>query len=314
MIAEYRTCPVSGRTVIIAPQRASRPVALEHFAPHHRHRDDSTDCPFCPGNEHLTPEAVHTIPGRDGWDLRVVPNKFPATGGDAIGEHEVVIECRRHLADPLELSGRQLAAVFMAYRERMKALLADPRIRSVSAFKNVGAEAGASLPHNHSQLIATPFVPDAMLAELHNSESYHASTGRNVFADMLDDSERLVASVPGFRALCPYAPRFAYEVWIVPERHSSRFETIRDAECRSLARLLKKLLAAQDRLLHRPAYNWLVHSAPAEVPHFRWHLEILPRTERAAGFEWGTGIFINSVPPEAAASQLRARLPHRHDA
>jgi UDPglucose--hexose-1-phosphate uridylyltransferase len=258
MTPEYRTCPVSGRTVILAPDRAARPVALEHFVPHRREELERVFCPFCPGNEWDTPGEVFAIADENGWQLRVVPNKFPAVerragsvnppcehhGGltpparPAFGFHEVVIECREHLADPTQLSDAQFANIFIAYRERMKAMRTDAAIQCVSAFKNVGAEAGASLPHLHSQLLATPFVPEVLLAELNGAKRYYDSTNRNLFIDMINDAERIVYQNDIYIVLCPFAPRFEYEMWVFPIKPQPCFEMIYDAECLELAKVL----------------------------------------------------------------------------
>lgn len=297
MSPEYRTCPISGRAVIIAPERAARPVTLEHFAPHHRESNSREPCPFCPGKESETPATI--FQRGEPWQLRVVANKFPAA---RLG-HEVLIECREHFADPTDLSPDQLAAVFMVYRQRMIALESDPSIRFVSVFKNVGAEAGASLPHLHSQILAMPFVPEVLRSELTVTRSNPVA-----FETMLATQELRVAQSEHFAAVCPYAPRFAFETWLMPLRPCSRYESITDSECTDLARLLHRVLQGLDDVLDSAAYNWLIHTAPEGEPWFRWHLELLPRTDRAAGFEWATGVFINATPPELAARKLQEAI------
>lgn len=297
MSPEYRVCPISGRSVIIAPQRAARPVTLPHFAPHHRETINHEPCPFCPGNESETPATIFQM--GEPWQLRVVANKFPA----ARQGHEVLIECREHFADPTELSDAQLAAVFGVYRQRMIALQSDPSVRFVSVFKNVGAEAGASLPHLHSQILAMPFVPEVLRTELAVTRSNAAA-----FETMLAAKDLRVAQSEHFAAVCPDAPRFAYETWLMPLRPCSRYEMITDSECADLAWLMRRVLRGLDEVLESAAYNWLIHTAPEGEPWYRWHLELLPRTDRAAGFEWATGVFINTTPPELAASHLQAAM------
>jgi UDPglucose--hexose-1-phosphate uridylyltransferase len=335
---EYRRCPVSGRWVIIAPVRSQRPLSLDHARPHHRERHESDPCPFCEGAEHDTPHESYAVrrpgtePNGPGWSLRVVPNKYPAVNpsGDApdlspdgslfesvpgVGAHELVIECARHEANPVKLTDDEFAAVLAAYRHRLVALATDPRWAYATVFKNVGAEAGASLAHVHSQIVATPVVPDAVRLELDTSADYHRVRGRCVFCDVIREETsngvRVVAEGGGFVALAPFAPRFAYEVWVLPTAHDSRYESLTDAGLRELARLLKRVLGAVDKVLARPAYNYFLHTAPlraGELPHYHWHVEIVPRTARAAGFEWGSGCFINAVPPERAAASLREAL------
>ncbi|OWK44298.1 galactose-1-phosphate uridylyltransferase [Fimbriiglobus ruber] len=333
-LPEYRRDPVSGRWVVIAPERSARPMTLAHAEPHHRDADGRAECPFCEGMEHDTPHETYalrapdTVPDGPGWRLRVVPNKFPAVRPIAevvaksrdtffearpgFGRHEVVIECARHVSDPVALSDDEFRDVLLAYRDRVAALSSDPRCEYVTVFKNVGAEAGASLAHLHSQIVATPMVPDAVVAELAGANAYYTREGRCVFCDIiardLADGRRVVAESTHFIALAPFAPRFAYETWVLPKEHDSRYETLTDIRAGELAGLMRRVLAGLDRVLRSPAYNYYLHTGPARsaaLPHYHWHIEIAPRTARAAGFEWGSGWFINAVPPERAAEELR---------
>ncbi|MBX9582653.1 MAG: DUF4921 family protein [Gemmataceae bacterium] len=359
---EFRRDPVTGRWVVVAPERAARPMALRGAEPRHRPDRERKPCPFCPGQEHDTPHEVYalrdpgTAPDGPGWRLRVVPNKFPVAraqdpsprppppGGEgekehgrcsapppfpgegaggrglfrtspASGRHEVVVETADHLADPAALSDGRLAEVFVAYRERLVALAADPALTYAAVFKNVGAEAGASLGHTHSQILATPLVPDLVRRELAGSAEYHAANGRCVFCDIvaheLADRSRVVAETPGFVAVTAFAGRFAYEVWVLPKHHTSRYEAITDDAAGELAALMRRVAGAMDAVLAEPAYNWYLHTAPlraGDLPHYHWHWEILPRTSRPAGLEWGSGCFVSAVPPERAAAELRASM------
>jgi UDPglucose--hexose-1-phosphate uridylyltransferase len=243
-----------------------------------------------------------------------------------------VIESATHVTNPTHLSDEHFAAVLIAWRERIRNFAADDRLAHVTPFKNVGAEAGASLAHVHSQLIALPFVPDVVREELAGAEAYHRATSRCVFCDLTSEQttesealaragrspslalraqDRVVWSEKGFVAVCPFAPRFGYETWVLPTDHASHFETIADADALALARTLKRTLAAIDAVMSEPAYNLYLHTAPfrsTPLPHYHWHVEIIPRTARAAGFEWGSGVFINAVPPEQAAARLRSVL------
>jgi UDPglucose--hexose-1-phosphate uridylyltransferase len=228
----------------------------------------------------------------------------------------VLIDCPEHVDNPALLSDEQFRDVFRAYRERMKSLAADPRLAYVSVFKNVGAEAGASLGHTHSQIIATPVVPELIRSELSGAESHFAATGRCVFCELVEhelaDGSRLVARSENFAAVTAFAPRFAYEMWVLPLRHEARYESITDAAAAELARLLKRTLRALDAVLHSPAYNWFLHTTPLHVgesAHYHWHLEVMPRTSRPAGLEWGFGCQITTAAPEAAAAELRSALP-----
>jgi UDPglucose--hexose-1-phosphate uridylyltransferase len=323
--------------VVVATERSRRPVNLPWHEPHHRSNGDRAKCPFCPGREGQTPNEVlalrdpGTPPDGPGWRLRVVPNKFPAVKPDAgapphghgglfatlpaVGRHEVVVECPEHESNPTRLSDEQFRDVLLAYRDRLLALAEDRALKYATVFKNVGAEAGASLGHTHSQIVATPVVPVLIELELAGAHEHHAKHGRCVFCDVLDaerkDGRRLVAETGRFAAVAAFAPRFAYEVWVLPKGHTSRYETLTADAAAELTGLMKRVLTAQDRVLEEPAYNWFLHTAPlrsGELPHYHWHVEVMPRTSRPAGFEWGAGCFITTVTPERAAAELRAAL------
>lgn len=335
LLPEFRRDPVSGWWVIAAPERSLRPLSLEGSAPRHRADDDLAACPFCAGREHLTPNETFAIrepgtsPNSAGWRLRVVPNMYPAVrpvepaasrGGlfqcvAAVGRHEVVIEAPEHVANPALLSDDQFRDIFIAYRERLLAHAADPALHHAAIFKNVGAEAGASLGHCHSQIIALPLVPEQIERELRNTANYFADTGRCVFCDLVKEERatgvRIVAETPNFLAIAAYAGRFNHETWLLPKDHASRFESLTDDLAAELAGSMKRLVRALDRVLGEPAYNWYLHAAPLrspELPHYHWHFEIIPRTARPAGFEWGSGCFLTSVPAEAAAAALAAAV------
>ena len=328
---EYRTCPLTGRKVVVAPERAARPMTLDHAAPHSRHSRDADgrpECPFCEGMEHDTPHEVYavrppgSVPDGPGWTLRVVPNKFPAVkptlepaGGlrsPGFGVHELVLETARHTTSPTEFTTAEFTAVLASYRDRLNALHATPGVESVTVFKNVGAEAGASLAHSHSQVVGLPFVPGELSTELFFAADYHARTGATLLLDRLaaDRAEgRLIAETPHFAAVAAFAPRFAYESVVVPKAAQAYFPEAGHFD--ELGTLMRRVLAALDAVLHKPAYNWFLHTAPARrnAPGFVWHFEVLPRTARLAGFEWATGCAISTTLPEVAAADLRGALP-----
>jgi UDPglucose--hexose-1-phosphate uridylyltransferase len=263
-----------------------------------------------------------------GWSLRVVPNKFPALRieGDlepsgeglydrmnGVGAHEVVIETPRHDASLAGLSVDAVTDVLLAYRERMVDLKKDPRFAYVLVFKNHGEAAGASLEHPHSQLIATPIIPIMVSEELAGSAQYYDLKERCVWCDMVRQERRgrgrLVLESPEFVALAPFAPRFPFETWILPTRHRAAFEESTEEELRGVAETLGEVLRRMDQVLGEPPFNFMLHTAPfreAQLESFHWHLEVIPKLTRVAGFEWGSGFFINPVPPEAAAEALRA--------
>lgn len=331
--SEYRRDPITGRWVIIAPVRSRRPLGLASTKPHPRRDAERDSCPFCEGREDLSPPETlaYRSPGsaanEPGWSLRVVPNKYPAVSESlreangsrsrpAFGRHEVVVECPFHETNPARFSIPRLASIFTAYRDRMLDYAADQRIAYVSAFKNVGAEAGASLAHSHSQLLALPLVPDEVQSELEGVRRGFADHGHCLYCDMIErelqERTRVVAVSAGFVVLAPYASRFAYELWILPRDHESQYESLTDAAAADLAGVIKPLLGKLDMVLSSPAYNWYIRTGPARagaMPHYHWQLQLFPRTTRVAGFEWATGCFINAVPPERAAAELREAEP-----
>jgi UDPglucose--hexose-1-phosphate uridylyltransferase len=214
------------------------------------------------------------------------------------------------------LSDEQFAAVFRAYRDRILVLANDGRLAYASIFKNVGAEAGASLGHTHSQIVAAPVVPELVETELASGREFLNRTRRCVFCDLivreLASGVRVVVKSENFLVVTAFAPRFAYELWVLPTAHASRFESITNDRTLELARVMKRALTALDRAQAEPAYNWCLHTAPLRSPeldHYHWHIEVLPRTARPAGLEWGYGCFITTVAPERAAAELRAALP-----
>lgn len=332
---EFRRDPVTGRWVVVAPERSLRPLTLQDAQPHGRVTNGRATCPFCPGREYETPNEVLAYRAPDsprdgpGWWLRVVPNKFPAvkpeasdeprkTGGlfdrfPGVGRHEVVIETPDHLVNPALIPDAQLRDVFLAYRDRLNAMAADPNLHYASVFKNVGAESGASVGHCHSQIVATPLIPDLIGRELRGADGYYSQHHRCVFCEVLRqelaDRTRVVAETERFVAVTAFAGRFAYETWVLPKRHESRYESITNAAADEFAGLMKRVLRAIDAVLGGPAYNWFLHTSPlrsADLPYYHWHFEIIPRTSRPAGFEWGAGCFINAVAPEQAAADLRS--------
>jgi UDPglucose--hexose-1-phosphate uridylyltransferase len=286
--------------------------------------------------EHLTPPEVlsYRTPGtyanQPGWRVRGVPNKFPALRieGDAgrrgdglydlmngIGAHEVMIDSPDHDHGMADLAPAQIEEVLWAYRDRVLDLQRDERFRYVIIFKNHGADAGASLEHPHSQLIALPILPLSVQAELRGASDYYRLKERCIFCDIVfqesADRKRLVFENAGFIVACPFAARFPFELWIVPKTHGSHFEHATVSEYRDLAHAIRAALGALKTALQDPPFNYIIHSAPIGEPrskHYHWHMEITPALTKVAGFEVGTGFYINPVPPESAAANLREVL------
>ncbi len=224
----------------------------------------------------------------------------------------MIIESPRHLRSTTELGDEDLRDVLWIYRERLLDLKKDSRLVYGMVFKNVGAAAGASLEHTHSQLIVTPIVPINVAEEINGSHEFYRYRGRCVFCDMIEQEltfeKRIVFDSPGFVAFCPFAARFPFETWIVPTTHASHYETLSRSGSDELARVIKRVLQKIEVALDRPAYNYIIHTAPFDtqaLEHYHWHIEIIPRVTKTAGFEWGTGFYINPVPPEEAATFMR---------
>ena len=333
---ELRKDPVVGRWVIIATERGKRPTDF-HPDPV---ADDTGFCPFCEGNEDKTPPEIlayrsdHQPANGPGWELRVVPNKFPALRiegemGKAgvgmydkmngIGAHEVIIETPDHLKKFHMHTTESLAKVFQAYKSRLLDLNNDKRFKYILIFKNEGRQAGASLSHPHSQLIATPITPKRVREELEGAKDYYNYKDRCVFCDIireeLSQGFRVIYENDGFLGFCPFASRFPFEIWILPKRHSPDFHTLGNDEMMLLSEtfiaVMKKLAGA----LNRPQYNFVLHTGPVRWPRmgywvtldldYHWHIEIMPKLTHVAGFEWGTGFYINPTIPEEAAEFLR---------
>ncbi|MBI5709486.1 MAG: galactose-1-phosphate uridylyltransferase [Candidatus Eisenbacteria bacterium] len=329
---ELRKDPVVGRWVIISTDRSRRPT---NFTPVRVEKTGSF-CPFCPGHEDKTPPEVYVSrpggggPNSAGWKVRVVPNKFPALQIEGaldrrgeglydkmngVGAHEVVIEGPGHDQDLADLPVEHVVEVLKAYRERMVDLHRDRRFRYVLIFKNHGAGAGATLEHTHTQLIATPIIPKILQEELDGARRYYELKERCVFCDIVQqdtadhNGRRVVTMNDRFVTIEPFAPRFPFETWILPRRHDSSFQVVADEEeFHDLAAILKDTFQRLNRALDKPPFNFVIHTAPVaegDLEYYHWHLEIMPKLTRVAGFEIGSGFYINPTPPEDAAQYLR---------
>jgi len=339
---ELRKDPISDRWVVVSTERGRRPTDFGSSSVASE-AGETKFCPFCEGNESKTPGEITgwrkaaTTPNTPGWDVRVIPNKFPAliiegevnrTGMgifdmmSGIGAHEVIIETPQHNLNIPDLPDEQVEKILWAYKQRILDLEKDKRFRYILVFKNYGTAAGASLSHPHSQLIATPITPRYVKLELSGCRSYFQEKERCIFCDMirqeLGSGERLVYENEYFVVFAPFASRFPFEVWLLPRRHEYGFQELPDEERIQLARCLKDILMRLKKTLNDPAYNYVLHTAPNPVPRagkpdywgtiqydFHWHIEIIPRLTKMAGFEWGSGLYINPTAPEEAAKYLR---------
>lgn len=328
---ELRKDPVIGRWVIIATERALHP---SNFKTDKEDRlTDLSKCPFEPGNEASTPPEIlsyrkaESRSNEPGWWVRVVPNKVPALKVEGtmdkrgegmydmmngIGAHEIVIETPNHDEEMGLMPEVQINEVLWAWRDRIIDLARDTRFKYVMVFKNKGARAGASVQHPHSQIIALPIVPLRVQEELTGALQYYEYKDRCVFCDLiqqeLSDRKRVVEDGERFISVVPFAQRFPFEMWILPKQHESDYARTTRNDFLELAGLLKRTLQRLRGVLDDPPFNLVLHTAPLNMeslPHYHWHIEIMPRVTRTAGFEWGTGFYINPTIPEETAQFLR---------
>jgi len=329
-MSEIRQNPATKEWVIIATERVNRP---EDFVDNKEKRvvpDYIEDCPFCPGNEKKTPPEVFSNRDDEGkWTLRVVPNKFPALlprGGTerqkesdffrsmaGLGRHEVIIESPHHNVAFGGITNKKAHEIVSAYRDRYRELTADDRFKLVKIFRNFGGKAGTSLEHPHSQIVAVPVVPLHIRHRIEAAITYYDDHGKCVFCRMnemeMKEKERLVMEDEGFIVFEPFASRTPFETWVVPKRHQATFGEINQGETRGLARVLNKVLRKINDGLRNPAYNLVVRTAPSGEEgeeYYHWHIQIIPRITTPAGFELGTGMYINTSLPEKSAEFLRS--------
>jgi UDPglucose--hexose-1-phosphate uridylyltransferase len=329
---ELRKDPITGTWVIISEERKKRPKYYQIVVD----KDISIpeNCPFCPGNEAMTPPETFALrPGHSranerGWSLRVVPNKFPALriegelrkSGEGlydkisgIGAHEVIIETPEHPAERSDIDAGQVRNTMLAARSRILDLKKDTRFKYIMVFKNFGPTAGATLSHSHTQLVALPVVPLRVQEEIEGARTHFQMKERCIFCDIIqyerEADRRLLAENEHFMVLAPYAPRFSFELAVYPKRHDPEFEKTSDAELDSLGAILSATLAKVGRALSRPDYNLIIHNAPCQNSvgdFFHWHIEFMPVLARVAGFEWGTGFYINPISPEESVQSLKS--------
>lgn len=342
-MSELRHDPIARRWVVIATDRARRPSDFRLAAGPRETAPEPASCPFCPGHEAQTPPEIAAVrpegslPNRPDWKVRCFPNRYPALAIEGqpnrkgvgpfdrmhgIGAHEVIVDSPDHGAHLADLPLEQIESLVEVCQGRLSDLHRDRRFRYALLFKNSGASAGASLAHPHTQIIATPVTPQAVTVELEAARAHHQVKERCLFCDLLDfelsSGERIVSADEHFVVLAPYASRFPFELLLIPRVHCHRFgqmdRTLREA----FARCLRETLARLRQALADPPYNFVVHDAPntEALPRrshywdslefdFHWHVEILPRLNPVAGFEWGTGFYINPTAPEDAAAFLR---------
>lgn len=330
-MSEFRQNISTGEWVIIAPERKQRPDdyqrgQLNSIRPHSQETHSPT-CPFCPGNEHKCQPPVLEVCDSNSWSLRVVPNIFAAVSNHSspqrqrvglhlmaggYGQADVLIESPLHNADLSTMPLKQVESILQAYRLRYISHSADPHINIVNIFRNHGGSAGASLKHPHSQIISCLVAPPHVTDQIDYARRSFSSWGNCVYCALINDElnqkVRIIDTSEHFVALCPFASKSPYEIRIYPLRHCSIFGDIRDHEIEDFAQILQNTLAKLARLLHDPDYNFYIRSVTTSegfVHFYHWYLTIIPKTSHHAGFELGTGIYINTSSPEQCAQDLR---------
>jgi UDPglucose--hexose-1-phosphate uridylyltransferase len=331
-MSELRQDPTTKFWVILAPERAKRPQQKHRVRPANELPDWDSSCPFCRGNEELTPPEVFRLPVSDGddrWDVRVIPNRFaaltPGENGDiieearlfrkmdGIGAHEVIVETPSHNTPMALMNYDQLEKVLIAYQERYNALKRERYLKFITIFKNHGWASGTSLIHPHSQIVATPIVAPSYHHQFDIAHEYYIDRGKCLYCDLLaeelEDGKRILVESEQFAVFHPYASHAPYETWIVPKEHCASFGIFPDTYMNGLARALKNVLLCLYESLDNPAFNLMVDSTlteDEEDPYYHWHIRIIPRLTTIAGFEMGSGIYISTALPEDTASELRS--------
>ncbi|MGQ9507065.1 MAG: galactose-1-phosphate uridylyltransferase [Candidatus Bathycorpusculaceae bacterium] len=339
---EVRKDYLLNRWVVIATERGRRPT---DFAKKERQKAKAGVCPMCPSNENMTPPAVlaylksgkgiRKVRDKDGfrhknWFIRCVPNLYPAFTppkegesprqflkshelGVAFGHHEVLVESPNHDEHPADAEIPQLTHVINGYIDRLREFSEKPYVQYVSIFRNHGLEAGASLSHAHSQIIATPFIPKIVADEMRESRKFWMQNGKCVFCAIIKkerDGPRLVFENSRFLAFTPYASINPLEFWIFPKKHEATLLEMSKNEVKTFAETLKTCLKGLKNLVNDPPYNYGFHLAinKKAKEHYHWHLEVYPQLATWAGFEKSTGVYINTVTPEVAAESLRKTI------
>ena len=327
---ELRKDPVTQRWVIISTERGERP---HQFVSHDAEiPDDRDDCPFCEGREYLTPPEIYSVrpfdslPDEKGWYVRVVPDKEPLLDPheplkkygvgmfDAMrgtGAHELVVETPHHRQVMDVVNEEQIGLILNTYRLRMMEFKQDSRIKHVLVTKNNGVTAGALIHHPHSHIIGLPIISKKMYEELEGSRIYFEYKDRCVFCDIvaqeLDQHVRIVEKTDQYIAFCPFASRFPFEIWILPREHCSHYNDMSENDMYSLARIVRSVGMKLFQCLGDPPFNLFLHTAPFGPKYdeyYHWHFEIIPKLTSEAGFEWGSGFYINPTIPEESAELL----------
>ena len=330
-MSDLRRDPIVGRWVIMDTDHPFKPEEYEH----EQYIQKGGLCPFCYGNESMTPPEIdsmrdmHTQPNTSGWQVRVVPNKFPAlqVEGDidrralgiydlsnGVGAHEILIETPYHSKDLSDLLNEEVEKIISMYCRRIMDLEKDKRFKYIMLFRNYGPAAGASLEHPHTQLIALPMVPKNVMEELKGASEYFEYRERCIFCDIIrqetQEKERIIMENKFFLSFFPFVSRFPFEIWIVPKKHNGHFAHMPGEELPAFSLILKDTITKIKKVFPNLSYNYIIHTSPVngdgDNESYHWHVELMPKLMRVAGFEWGTGFYLVPTPPELAAQYLRA--------
>ncbi len=324
---ELRYNVITREWVVIATERAKRPDQFVRKEERRRLPEHDPKCPFCPGNEAMTPPETYVVPDTKSWRVRVTPNKFAALSYEGerkrivqgirrtvtgVGIHEVIVENPVHNKPTALLSDHEVELIVQTYINRFKFAYSDPRIEQVTIFKNHGEAAGTSLEHPHSQIIGIPVITSQIRERLSHALGHFDEYGECIFCRVLsqelEEGTRVVLETEHFVAFIQFATLTPFSMLIMPRRHMACFVEMRDAEAADLARILRRSLAKLYHGLADPDFNYVIRTAPTEysgVKYYHWYVSIIPRLTRMAGFELGSGMFINVSLPEHDAAFLR---------
>jgi len=326
---ELRKDPLLGRWVAVLNESKT---PSEYAVP--SEKEPETSCILCAGSETRTPKEITAIREDGKWWARVIPNFRPVfqIEGDlgrtglgmydkmnAVGANEIIVETPEHTKQPEDIGVDQVTRVLRLYRERVADLERDPRIRHTLIYKDSGRSAWTSFTHPHSEIAATPVIPKQVKEELDGAKQYFVYKERCIFCDMMREelrfADRVISETRDFVAFSPFAPRFPFEFWMLPKRHSCAFQEITEGETEDLGLILCLMLKKMRSILKETPYSYVLHTAPNRVPRrnhwhtlgedFHWHIEIIPRLLNSGGFEWGSGCYILTTSPEDASKYLR---------
>ena len=326
-MSELRLNLITREWVIIPTERAKRPEEFRKIKDKKNLPEYLDTCPFCPGNEQRTPEEIMRVPRDGSWKIRVTPNKFSVLSPEVkrerknegrrhlitgFGKHEVIIESPVHNMFISSMTVDDIADLIRTYRERFDAIYQAAGIEHVIIFKNNGEGAGTSLLHPHSQIIGTPVTPLQVRHRIEEGMRYFDNTGRCLMCaclnDEISDGRRIVMDTPHFVTFVPFAALSPFHTWIFPKRHCATFGSINEEEITDLASHLKTILRKFYVGLEDPDFNYIIRSEnPKECAseYFHWYISIVPRLTQTAGFELGSGMYINTSIPEESAEFLR---------